>query len=350
MSLLVANVALFAASGAPAMHGLPTSLNVGGLNVHEGETCRCTISTQKLGPPRTVMGQSRQRRQPTRYLFLLGYPYTGTTAFHALLAQGTNVSALDDINDAAGRQNLLSPDKKGSVSAEGWGKLGWKQREDRWSAPDSAFNWTNLSVTYHRLWNLKRPLLVENSPPEVTRADALNRTFSPRGKVRFVVLTHSMCAHDGEISNACDHINNGRTSDLDCWCKRASHAIDIARRYGDDAIVVRYEDLCLQWDETTKALESWEPLLGGLSRLRENPVEGLWTPSLPGFQEEDVLHTHRAMSFLEYCMEVNSPKWKAGVKLVRPVNPANEGLKTLQSEGAGYLGYTSVDKCVWSDE
>ena len=132
------------------------------------QTCKCTISAEKLGRPPTLDHAIGGTRKPTRYLFIMGYPFTGTTAFHALLAQGMNVSALDGLRGQ--RQALLSPEK------EGWAKLGWKHREDVWSASDSALNWTALSETYHRNWNLKKPLLVENSPPEMSRADALNRT------------------------------------------------------------------------------------------------------------------------------------------------------------------------------
>ena len=230
------------------------------------QTCRCTISAQKLGRPPTLASAVAHKRELTRYLFILGYAFTGTTAFHAVLAQGANVSALDNADTEAGQKDLHSPRK------EGWSKLGWKQRSDRWYAPDSSFNWTELSETYHRYWNLDKPLLVENSPPEMNRADALNRTFSPKGKVRFVVLAHSMCAHDGQVSNACDPSEGNLTTHTHCWGQRAAQAVGIARRFGDDAIVVRYEDLCLQWGPTMAALESWEPLLGGSSRLGNVPI------------------------------------------------------------------------------
>ena len=222
----------------------------------DSTTCECTITAQKLGRP-PIVGHAGPRREPTRYLFLLGYPFTGTTAVHLLLAQGANVSALDNADEKVGRTG----------HQEGWWKLGWKHRPDKWSGPDSAFDWKNLSEVYHSHWNLSQPLLLEKSPPEMNHADALNRTFSPRGKVRFVVLAHSMCAHGGEVSNVCDPSEGNRTSHEDCWAQRAAQAVDIARRFGDDAVIVRYEDLCLQWEETTQALESWEPLLGGIGLL-----------------------------------------------------------------------------------
>ena len=64
-----------------------------------------------------------------------------------------------------------------------------------------------------------------------------------------------------------------RTSHSHCWAQRAAQAVDIARRFGDDAVIVRYEDLCLQWEETMQALESWEPLLGGIGHHGDIPVD-----------------------------------------------------------------------------
>ena len=322
----------------------PSALLAGGnetANPELAQTCRCTISAQKLGRPPTLDRAVVPKREPTRYLFILGYAFTGTTAFHALLAQGANASALDNADTEAGQKVLQSPRK------EGWSKVGsmeagtaWKQRPDRWSAPDASFNWTELSETYHRYWDLDKPLLVENSPPEMNRADALNRTFSPMGKVRFVVLAHSMCAHDGKVSNACDPSEGNLTTHTHCWSQRAAQAVGIARRFGEDAIVVRYEDLCLQWGATMAALESWEPLLGGSSRLGGSPV-------LRQRLDQKFVgsHSHGDLSIERYCTEVNRPKWEVGLRLSTPIVPKAE-MARLHKDGAAYLGYTSVDACV----
>ena len=153
------------------------------------------------------------------------------------------------------------------------------------------------------------------------------------GKVRFVVLAHSMCAHGGEVSNVCDPSEGNRTAHTNCWAQRAAQAVDIARRFGDDAVIVRYEDLCLQWEETMQALESWEPLLGGIGLLGDIPVQRLTHG-----------HSHSELSFNEYCAEVNLPKWKAGFRLPRPVLAKGE-MASVHTASAAYLGYTSVDAC-----
>ena len=105
-------------------------------------------------------------RQPTRYLFLLGYPYTGTTAVHAMLGEHRNVSML---------KRIAKGDDK-----EGWGQLDWKHREDRWDQRDGRFDWEQLDHVYHKLWNLSKPLLLENSPPEMHHAVCRSDSLSPR--------------------------------------------------------------------------------------------------------------------------------------------------------------------------
>ena len=179
----------------------------------------------------------------------------------------------------------------------------------------------------------------------MNRADALHRTFSPKGKVRFIVLAHSMCAHDGDVSNECPPREGNRTSWRHCWAKRAATAVDIARRYGPEAIVVRYEDLCLQWGKTMAALESWEPLLGGVSHLADVPVQQRLWQAKDGDTEH---HSHRRLSFQKYCSAINQPKWKSGLRLRRPVVPkGSEQMKGAHKDSAAYLGYRKVDDCVW---
>ena len=97
-----------------------------------------------------------QQQEPTRYLFLMGFLYTGTTAVHTMLGEHRNVSML---------RRITKGDDK-----EGWGQLKWKQRLDRWDQRDGLFNWRELDRTYHELWDLSKPLLLENSPPEMHHA------------------------------------------------------------------------------------------------------------------------------------------------------------------------------------
>ena len=61
-------------------------------------------------------------------------------------------------------------------------------------------DWERIREQYHARWNLTKPLLAENSPPEVLHAGELNATFSPRGNVRFLLITRSACLGDAALA------------------------------------------------------------------------------------------------------------------------------------------------------
>ena len=139
--------------------------------------CACSIEEMKFTPAHLVRNpQEKEDTQLTRYLFLLGFPFTGTSAVHFLLGTSANVSTL-------GNPKTLGPTK------EGWHIAGTKEEyEDRWdpSGPRpkrgksiswDAFPWSRIGEVYHSHWNLSRPLLVESSPPEIIHADRVNATM-----------------------------------------------------------------------------------------------------------------------------------------------------------------------------
>merc|ERR1712107_305892 len=119
------------------------------------------------------------RSSPTRYLFLLGHAYSGTSATHFLLSTSSNVATIK--ND-----NSLGPGKEGwAVAGMQWWFLG--------KGPGTAVPWERLNQTYHKHWNLTKPILLENSPPEILHSRELEDFFGKYGKVRFVLLVRSPC-------------------------------------------------------------------------------------------------------------------------------------------------------------
>ena len=103
----------------------------------------------------------------------MGWPYSGTSGTHFLLASSPNVSTLAP-------RDVMGPAK------EGWEQLRFKQRfsrAQRWDA-STALPWDEIRSGYLARWNLSRPLLLENSPPEILHAQELHDTFAPHGKAR----------------------------------------------------------------------------------------------------------------------------------------------------------------------
>ena len=171
------------------------------------------------------------------------------------------------------------------------------------------------------------------------------------------MLVHSLCAHDGTVDNlncAAEQGHKHNSSHHACWALRAKDALAIKEAYGDDALVLRYEDLCLNWRTTLDGLEAWEPLLRGLRSAVEDPkpspryadrLNGLGgRGSLDGYDE----HVHdKGASVQEYCRTRNVPRWEAGVQLTLPLLPHTmiPEMRELQQGASEALGYRQVDRC-----
>lgn len=210
--------------------------------------CRCSVSDSRLPPSGWLNHRAfdKHEREPTRYLFLLGFPYSGTSAVHFLLATSGNVSTI------ASNPEVLGPSK------EGLEQIGLKT-PDRWNA-SVPWPWSTIRTEYHRQWNLSKPLLLENSPPEIFKARELNETFSPGGRVRFLLLVRGACTKN--LAPASEGNTLLGATVRNAWSSMARTWTSIVQHFGyDDVFVLRYEDLCLRWPHTFRQLTAWEPLL-----------------------------------------------------------------------------------------
>lgn len=220
------------------------------------------------------------------YLFLLGYPQTGTSACHFWLATAPDVSALTDkfgpekegwsldgLKDALGgkgrwRGHAGSDDcpARRALGASEAEMAAARYRRDYMGGggTTAAIPWDHLNATYHAHWDLTKPILLENSPPEVLHAADLVRVFSRGGgDVRFVVLARSPCNVDG---GPCD---------ADGVAARLGRLRGVARAWGRRRVfVLRYEDLCFQTLRAAAALGHWLPGLGAIDVSAKPPAVG----------------------------------------------------------------------------
>ena len=204
-------------------------------------------------------------------LFILGYQYTGTSAAHFVLGTSGHVSTLYE-------KNIMGTGK------EGWEIIGLKRRhdmEDKWGGKAILKTWLNmteLATNYNKLWNKEKPLLIENSPPEIQFPNELYNAFSKYGKVRFLLLVRGFCS--GSVSRVTHEKR----------LRKYKHIIDLFPR---DTFVLRYEDLCFHWRAVREELVGWEPLLSDVDiSTRPSGSRSRRTPSQ---------HSHAQKSMKEYC-------------------------------------------------
>lgn len=185
-----------------------------------------------------------------RIIFLLGYPHTGTSATHFLLATSSSVSTLGDPSALHGGKegwDLLRI-KKNTESFERWdGKLAW-------------MNWTKLAMDYVQYWNHTKPILLECSPPEIQAPEKLVEAFSDFS-VKFLLLVRGDCTFETKTRHH-DRTKRTRADGYAITTRtRADGYARVLEKYPKDTFVLRFEDLCLRWEEVYADLTRWEPLL-----------------------------------------------------------------------------------------
>lgn len=249
----------------------------------------CSVTKSNLGSP-IQQHQDLDYSGGAKVIFLLGYAFTGTSAAHFLLSTSGNVSTLTG-------SNCLDP------TEEGWDLVGIKDDhpfEERWDGSLKWVNWTSLAEAYGKRWDDTLPLKVENSPPEIQAPEALKATFEPiYGKVKFILLVRGDCTYSGE-------------QDVLQYENRAAGYQHVINTFPEDTFVLRYEDLCLQWDAVHSDLARWEPLLADVD-ISAVPSAGgndgqQCGPKDPHRKRLEDDHEHRPSSILSYCESVRT-KW-----------------------------------------
>lgn len=249
-----------------------------------------------------VLKSSSSAKINQTMVFLLGFPYTGTSALHFLLATGRGVGTLG------------SPGKLGS-GKEGWSKVKYNGTKLKFAfhcgesddtaggncnfgnIPESYIPWKLIVRKYHRLWGIKKPILLESSPPEVMHTRKLKEMFGKRNpeRVKFLVLAKQPC-------------------NMPPWNPRAKMnpfgwlalLKQIVKEYKKDVFVLRYEDLCSRPQKTVAALERWLPEIGKLD-INAKP---LGKKEKTQERTRTKRHAHdSSLTIPEYCKQIAMPSW-----------------------------------------
>jgi len=239
----------------------------------------CHISEESL--PEFIQDPRLEYGEHPGVVFLLGTPFTGTTAVHYMLGTSGNVSILGE--------NTMSPHK------EGWHKIGLKDKMDgreRWDGELASVNWTDVAEQYGTFWDTSKKLLVENSPPEIQVPEKLVDAFTPKyGKVRFILLVRGVCGNNSP----------------DKMSYRSAMYKNVVDKFPQDTFVIRYEDICLRWEKVFADLVKWEPLLADIDI---NFIAD--EPNTSRRLKRDH-HDWKQMSVKNYC-DMNLQKWSEGLK------------------------------------
>ena len=267
-------------------------------------SCTCTVDTTSVAEL-AARPVPTAPREETRFLFLLGYPHTGTSAMYFLLSTSASVTGIEGDNDVR-----LGPTKEGMAHFENGRPYG------RWEA-DFPQIWEAQYATQAETLYLEKALpgklFVENSPPEIYLPHQLNATFSKHGKVRFILLVHGMCGKDlCAFTGYCRGLEQRMNITLDKhnrgvapWAMALHNYNKIITDFGEDVHVIRYEDICLRWGRVLRDLAAWEPRLGDINISRSPPIHHTKAHST----NSTTLGHHEASSVSDYC-DLARPSWR----------------------------------------
>ena len=320
----------WARAQAPIAAPLNISLDQGALGGTSGQGTDCTCIIDPVAVPVLAARPAPTTpRQETRFLFLLGYPHTGTSAMQYLLSTSASVSGI------LGGASVLGSSKEGMAHFPGGRPRG------RWDV-DFPQRWEkDFATQAERLYlekTLPGKLFVENSPPEIYLPHQLNSTFSKHGKVRFILLVHGICGRDdggfcragncaGIIKERMNITINDSNKRIASWAMALHTYHGIIADFGEDVFVIRYEDMCLRWGRVLRDLAAWEPRLADINISHSPPR-----------QEHSAPH-HSDISVSDYC-DLAKPSWlEPKPALCTATPPAFSNIGSSCASMAAQLGY-----------
>ena len=124
-----------------------------------------------------LLGRGQRHRPRTKYVFILCPPYCGSTLLSQILASSPNVS----INNSEGTcEGQTLPEVRDQMFVD-----------NRWD-PELKINWPSVKQVWQRHWDLRKPILLEKSPPNILRPGQIMEHFEP---VYFFAMWRNPYAH-----------------------------------------------------------------------------------------------------------------------------------------------------------
>lgn len=98
-----------------------------------------------------------------KYLFILSPPFSGSTLLVKLLLTASEVSVNNNNNN---REGQFMDEVKDWMRKGSWNE-------------NKKMPWVEIKNVWEKHWNLKKPILLEKSPPNILRANAIEKAFQP---------------------------------------------------------------------------------------------------------------------------------------------------------------------------
>lgn len=198
------------------------------------------------------------------YVFLLCPPYTGSTLLWKLLGTSPQVSTFET-------EGQFVPEVTEVM------------RQDPWN-PDFHMPWPRIKQVWDRHWDPEKKFRVEKSPPNILRANAIEKHFQP---CRFILLVRDPYAHT-------EGIMRRRQWDIRKSAEFARYCLRVQMQNAQNlthALTLTYETMVQAPADTAQKLSAFLPGLGQLKVEAEfaiHSIDGVVTRPITDLNEKKI--------------------------------------------------------------
>ncbi len=198
---------------------------------------------------RNTLRRLTRKRVENTYLFILSPPFCGSTLLNELISTAPNVSTN---NERDTREGQHLPGVRNIMALP-----------SRWS-DDTRYDWELIKRKWRRYWDVTKPVLLEKSPPNIIRAEAIQTHFDPS---YFICFNRNPYAHCESLMRRSPNLRDPEQAAL--FAIRCLHyqKDNLARL--KHVLQISYEELTEFPEETTRRIEEFLPSLGTLNPHQE---------------------------------------------------------------------------------
>ncbi|HAA17937.1 MAG TPA: hypothetical protein DCP28_03845 [Cytophagales bacterium] len=184
-----------------------------------------------------------------KYLFVLCSTFSGSTLLNELLSTSRQVSA----NHTRGtREGQTLPTVR---------PLMFDPPERRWD-PSAPLDWEAIQREWMKYWDQTKPILLEKSPPNLLRAEAIASVFRP---AYFLVMTRNPYAQCESIMRRSGWSATASAEFAMLSLKFQKHNLEVL----PNALFVTYEHLTDSPEEVVGKIKEWLPESSDLNPNQE---------------------------------------------------------------------------------
>jgi hypothetical protein len=185
------------------------------------------------------------------HLFICCPNNSGSTILYMLLNSSYNSSCLENEHGIIEGHKVKSIEHYMPVPKND--EIGLFSKNHTKFSNHKNYNWESIIDSWYSLWDIKKPILVEKSPPNIYRINLLADNFN---NAKFIVMVRNPYA-------TCEGImRNTRCSALEAaehWTRTAQQ--QKINSFNKHTIIVKYEELTNQTSKTIDRLISFMPKL-----------------------------------------------------------------------------------------